>query len=74
MPARKRSAEKPTFRTALKRRRCLIPADGFYEWQQMSGDQPRKKKPYYIHRPDRCAVCLCRLVGKVDAAIERTLP
>lgn len=41
--------EKPTFRNAFKRRRCLIPADGFYEWE---GDVPGKKKPWYIHRPD----------------------
>jgi putative SOS response-associated peptidase YedK len=41
--------EKPTFRNAIKRRRCLIPADGFYEWE---GDVPGKKKPWYIHRPD----------------------
>ncbi|WP_420644005.1 SOS response-associated peptidase [Candidatus Leptofilum sp.] len=34
-------AEKPSFRTAFKRRRCLIPADGFYEWQKLgSGKQP----------------------------------
>jgi len=46
-------AEKPAFRTALRRRRCLIPADGFYEWQKASGAAARgKKQPYYIHRRD----------------------
>jgi putative SOS response-associated peptidase YedK len=42
--------EKPSFRNAIRRRRCLIPADGFYEWE---GDVPGKKKPWYIHRPDQ---------------------
>jgi putative SOS response-associated peptidase YedK len=40
--------EKPAFKNAVKRRRCLIPADGYYEWQA-SG--PRKR-PYLIHRRD----------------------
>ncbi|MEP0912187.1 SOS response-associated peptidase [Leptolyngbya sp. GB1-A1] len=38
--------EKPSFRAAFRRRRCLIPADGFYEWQQVE----RKKQPYYFCR------------------------
>jgi putative SOS response-associated peptidase YedK len=42
--------EKPSFRNAIRRRRCLIPADGFYEWE---GDVPGKKRPYYIERADR---------------------
>src|SRR5512139_2903238 len=37
--------EKPAFRAAMKRHRCLIPADGFYEWK--AGGPP--KQPYYIH-------------------------
>jgi putative SOS response-associated peptidase YedK len=39
------AAEKPAFRAAMKRRRCLIPADGFYEWQA-AGD---RKRPFYVH-------------------------
>lgn len=38
-------AEKPAFRAAFKRRRCLIPADGFYEWQKLNG----RKQPLYIY-------------------------
>jgi putative SOS response-associated peptidase YedK len=37
-------AEKPAFRQALKKRRCLIVADGFYEWQKLG----RVKKPLYF--------------------------
>lgn len=37
--------EKPSFRSAFKRRRCLIPANGFYEWTQRDKD----KVPVYIH-------------------------
>ena len=39
-------AEKPSFRDAYKRRRCLILADGYYEWQKIPGD--RVKQPVYI--------------------------
>ncbi|MCC7353120.1 MAG: SOS response-associated peptidase, partial [Anaerolineae bacterium] len=37
-------AEKPSFRSAFKSRRCLVPADGFYEWQR----QERGKQPFFI--------------------------
>lgn len=42
------AAEKPSFRTAFRKRRCLILADGFYEWQKTNGG----KQPYYIRMED----------------------
>jgi len=46
------AAEKPAFRGAFKRRRCAIPADGFYEWKKSEAEGPGKsrKVPYWIHR------------------------
>ena len=45
-------ATKPAFRRAFARHRCLLPADGFYEWEK-SGDQKKgAKQPYYIRRED----------------------
>jgi putative SOS response-associated peptidase YedK len=43
---------KPAFRQAFSRRRCLLPADGFYEWQQLAGNGKTRKQPYFIHRAD----------------------
>ena len=41
-------AEKPAYRTAFRQRRCLVPADGYYEWRASDG----VKRPYHIRRPD----------------------
>ena len=41
-------AEKPSFREAFARRRCLVPVDGFYEWSRR-GD---RKRPFYFHMRD----------------------
>jgi putative SOS response-associated peptidase YedK len=46
-------AVKPAFRRAFAKRRCILPADGYYEWQAVpeEGKKPRKQ-PYFIHRQD----------------------
>jgi putative SOS response-associated peptidase YedK len=63
-------AELPTFRTAFRKRRCLIPADGFYEWQQQGG----RKQPVYICMKDREPFAFAglweRWVGEEDEFIE----
>jgi putative SOS response-associated peptidase YedK len=41
-------AQKPSFRSAFKSRRCLVPADGYYEWQKVG----KGKQPYFFHRND----------------------
>ena len=43
---------KPAFRRAFAKRRCLLPADGFYEWLQVEQEGKVRKQPYYIHRAD----------------------
>jgi putative SOS response-associated peptidase YedK len=43
------AADKPAFRDAMRRRRCLIPADGFYEWQKVG---TKEKQPYSISMTD----------------------
>ena len=43
---------KPAFRRAFARRRCLLPADGYYEWYRPGTDAKAAKQPYYIFRAD----------------------
>jgi putative SOS response-associated peptidase YedK len=49
--------EKPAFKNAIRRRRCLIPADGYYEWQVRDD----RKRPYFIHRRDGAPIGLAGL-------------
>lgn len=51
-------AAKPSFRAAFKTRRCLIPADGFYEWKKLDGG---KKQPQYITLADQRPFCFAGL-------------
>jgi putative SOS response-associated peptidase YedK len=43
------AADKPAFRAALRHRRCLVVADGFYEWRRLAG----RKQPYLVRFRDR---------------------
>jgi putative SOS response-associated peptidase YedK len=62
-------AEKPSFREAFKRRRCLIPADGFYEWKA----EGKLKQPYYISLPEPFAMAgLWEAWKAPDGSILRT--
>jgi putative SOS response-associated peptidase YedK len=49
--------DKPAFRAALRRRRCLVPATGFYEWQKRDDG----KAPHYIHLTDQPIFALAGL-------------
>ncbi len=50
-------AVKPAFRRAFRERRCLMPADGFYEWQRRG----RERCPWYICRKDRAPFAFAAL-------------
>jgi putative SOS response-associated peptidase YedK len=49
--------EKPAYRNAFRHRRCLIPCDGFYEWQAREGG----KQPFYIYKQDHGLLALAGL-------------
>jgi putative SOS response-associated peptidase YedK len=50
-------SEKPSFRSAFKRRRCLVLVDGWYEWKQTT----KPKTPFFFHRKDRKPLALAGL-------------
>ena len=54
-------AEKPSFRAAFKRRRCLVIADGFYEWRRPAAGERGPKQPFLIRRIDGAPMGLAGL-------------
>ena len=62
---------KPSFRSAFARRRCLVPVDGYYEWQRSHGN----KQPYFIHAQNNAPLVLAGLWERwsgADAQIVET--
>ena len=68
------ASEKPSFRSAMKKQRCLVIADGFYEWQRIG----KRKHPFFIHRRDQGPFCMAGLweswhdpaTSSPDASVE----
>ena len=54
--------EKPAFRDAYRKRRALVPADGYYEWMQLG---PRDKQPYFIRPASGAPFALGGAVGNL---------
>jgi putative SOS response-associated peptidase YedK len=56
--------EKPSFRQAFAKRRCILPALGYYEWQEQPAPEGGKKpvkQPFFIHRPDESTLAMAGL-------------
>jgi putative SOS response-associated peptidase YedK len=62
-------AEKPTWRDAWRRARCLIPAEGWYEWQEIgridpsTGEISKAKQPHFVRRSDGRLSCFAGLMS-----------
>ena len=54
-------ADKASFRNALRRRRCLVPADAFYEWQRFGRGRSARAKPFLARRTDGSTMAMAGL-------------
>ncbi len=62
--------EKPAYRQPFARRRCIVPASGFYEWRK---DSAGNKTPWYISRADGLPLAMAGIWDRWDGAPERPL-
>ncbi|MEU3570610.1 SOS response-associated peptidase [Kitasatospora sp. NPDC036755] len=64
--------EKPSYRQAFAARRCVLPVDGYYEWQTVPGERGKaRKKPYFVSRADGTPLALA---GLYEFWRDRTVP
>ncbi|MFC8302506.1 SOS response-associated peptidase [Specibacter sp. NPDC057265] len=69
--------EKPTFRAAIKSRRCAVPVEGYYEWKKLPDG--KSKQPYFVHTPGGELITFAGLYewwkdpGKDDGADDQWL-
>jgi len=64
-------AVKPAFRRAFAKRRCILPADGYYEWMSRTEQGKQRKQPYFIYREDGGALAFA---GVYELWRDETLP
>ncbi|HEX5189508.1 MAG TPA: SOS response-associated peptidase [Streptosporangiaceae bacterium] len=64
-------SEKPAYRRAFASRRCLLPADGYYEWQAPPAGTKAPKQPYFICRPDHGVLAFA---GIYELWRDRSMP
>jgi putative SOS response-associated peptidase YedK len=62
-------SEKPMFRQLLKENRCLVPANGFYEWKK----EGSRKVPFFFHRPDNALFSFAGLYDAWQSSSGETL-
>lgn len=63
--------DKPSFRSCFKSRRCLVVADGWYEWSGSRADDPKKKQPYlFTPKADQPPMAFAGLWDRCDTADE----
>ena len=71
------AAKKPMWRDAYRKTRCLIPAEGWYEWKAVertdpaSGEIKTYKQPHFIHRADRVLICFAGFMSAWAPAGEQ---
>lgn len=71
--------ERPSFRDAIRRHRCLIPVDGFYEWAPASPDGPRNsagrpvKRPHLFRRSDDNPILIAGIASERQESAGRLL-